>query len=128
MTQWYYSDYDRNRHGPVSARDLAELHANGQLSPDTLVWREGLAQWQPWSTMVGEVSNSRRLSLIACFFFCCSAPSGIMPAQITSIAAVASPSRPTAAIAPRQPIDGSRATVMIGPAIRPTMPVSVCTE
>lgn len=55
MTQWYYSDYERNRHGPVSARDLAELHANGQLAPDTLVWREGLAQWQPWRTLVGEV-------------------------------------------------------------------------
>lgn len=55
MTQWYYSDYERNRHGPVSAGDLADLHANGQLAPDTLVWREGLTQWQPWRTLVGEV-------------------------------------------------------------------------
>ena len=55
MTQWYYSDYERNRHGPVSAGDLAMLHTNGQLAPDTLVWREGLAQWQPWRTLVGEV-------------------------------------------------------------------------
>jgi uncharacterized RDD family membrane protein YckC len=55
MTQWYYSDYERNRHGPVSAADLAMLHANGQLASDTLVWREGLAQWQPWHSVIDEV-------------------------------------------------------------------------
>lgn len=55
MTQWYYADHDRNRHGPVSGRDLADLHANGQLAPDTLVWREGLAQWQPWQSLMAEV-------------------------------------------------------------------------
>ncbi|GAB3389946.1 RDD family protein [Lysobacter fragariae] len=55
MTQWYYSDYDRNRHGPVAASDLAQLHASGQLRLDTLVWREGLLQWQPWQDVMGEV-------------------------------------------------------------------------
>ena len=55
MSKWYYSDYDRNRHGPISDRDIAELHANGQLDPGTLVWREGLSQWQPWRTLAGEV-------------------------------------------------------------------------
>ena len=55
MTQWYYSDYDRNRLGPVSDRDLADLHSNGQLAPDTLVWREGLPQWQPWRMLMAEV-------------------------------------------------------------------------
>ena len=57
MSKWYYSDYDRNRHGPVSRDDIAELHANGQLDPETLVWREGLSQWQPWRTLVGEVTQ-----------------------------------------------------------------------
>src|SRR3546814_11315942 len=55
MTQWYYSDYERNRHGPVEAADLAALHADGQLDPATLVWREGMAQWQPWHTVMAEV-------------------------------------------------------------------------
>lgn len=55
MTQWYYSDYERNRHGPVGAADLAVLHADGQLDPATLVWREGMAQWQPWHTVMAEV-------------------------------------------------------------------------
>src|SRR3546814_16182977 len=55
MTQWYYSDYERNRHGPVGAADLAALHADGQLDPATLVWREGMTQWQPWHTVMAEV-------------------------------------------------------------------------
>lgn len=54
MTQWYYSDSQRNRHGPVAARDLAELHHAGQLSPGTLVWREGLPQWRPWRDLMAE--------------------------------------------------------------------------
>ncbi|GAB3346750.1 RDD family protein [Lysobacter tyrosinilyticus] len=48
MSQWYYSDYERNRLGPVAARDLAELHHAGQMQPDTLVWREGMPQWRAW--------------------------------------------------------------------------------
>lgn len=55
MSQWYYSDAQRNRHGPVPADTMAELHAAGGLSGDTLVWREGLANWQPWRELAGEV-------------------------------------------------------------------------
>jgi uncharacterized RDD family membrane protein YckC len=55
MTQWYYSDYQHNRQGPVNGDDLAALHASGQLTPGTLVWREGMSQWQPWRTVMGEV-------------------------------------------------------------------------
>lgn len=52
--QWYYSDYERNRLGPVAARDLAELHEAGQLQPDTLVWREGQVQWRPWRDLMNQ--------------------------------------------------------------------------
>jgi uncharacterized RDD family membrane protein YckC len=54
MTQWYYSDYERNRHGPVSAGDLAELHRAGQLAAETLVWHEGLVQWRPWREVMAQ--------------------------------------------------------------------------
>lgn len=55
MTDWYYSDSDRNRHGPVRAEDLEQLHSHGQLSPETLVWREGMETWRPWREMIGEI-------------------------------------------------------------------------
>jgi uncharacterized RDD family membrane protein YckC len=57
MSDWYYSDYERNRHGPVAARDLADLHHAGQLQPDTLVWREGMPQWRPWSEVMTQALN-----------------------------------------------------------------------
>lgn len=48
MTEWYYSDDQRHRHGPVTTDTMLRLQAQGELRPATLVWREGLAQWAPW--------------------------------------------------------------------------------
>ena len=55
MSEWYYSDASRNRHGPIGAEELAALHASGVLQPDTLVWREGMGDWKPWREMIPEV-------------------------------------------------------------------------
>lgn len=55
MTAWYYSDTQRNRLGPVAATDLAQLHDNGQLAPEVLVWREGMPDWRPWREVMDEV-------------------------------------------------------------------------
>ena len=55
MTEWFYSDAQRTQHGPVSAADLAALHTKGQLSAETLVWREGMSEWKPWREMIREV-------------------------------------------------------------------------
>ena len=52
MSEWYYSDYQRNRHGPVTAQDLADLHHAGQLQADTLVWRAGMPQWRAWGDVM----------------------------------------------------------------------------
>ncbi|MFT4197952.1 MAG: RDD family protein [Pseudoxanthomonas sp.] len=46
MTEWYYADHGRQRQGPVPATRLAELFAAGRLDLESLVWRQGLAQWQ----------------------------------------------------------------------------------
>ena len=55
MTDWYYSDAQRQQHGPVDAGDLAVLHNKGLLTADMLVWREGMSGWKPWSEMIREV-------------------------------------------------------------------------
>ncbi|MFM7100149.1 MAG: DUF4339 domain-containing protein, partial [Verrucomicrobiota bacterium] len=44
---WYYAEGGQPR-GPVSREDLEALARQGILREDTLVWHEGLAQWQPW--------------------------------------------------------------------------------
>nr|WP_175429093.1 RDD family protein [Lysobacter enzymogenes] len=55
MAQWYYSDEERNRHGPLDAAAMVALHERGELGPDTLVWRDGLDQWRPWRELAAEL-------------------------------------------------------------------------
>ncbi|RBP42606.1 putative RDD family membrane protein YckC [Roseimicrobium gellanilyticum] len=43
---WFYAENGQQR-GPVSDSDLAALAENGSLKGDTLLWREGLPDWQP---------------------------------------------------------------------------------
>ncbi|HEY5972882.1 MAG TPA: RDD family protein [Pseudoxanthomonas sp.] len=47
MTTWYYADAAKQRQGPLAATELAQLFHQGRLRLDTLVWRDGLPQWQP---------------------------------------------------------------------------------
>ncbi|MFT4246574.1 MAG: GYF domain-containing protein [Pseudomonas sp.] len=44
---WYYAGGDRQRQGPLAAEQIVALYRAGRIGLDTLVWREGLAQWQP---------------------------------------------------------------------------------
>ena len=43
---WFYA-LGGQQHGPVDDGQLDALAAAGTITPDTLVWREGLANWQP---------------------------------------------------------------------------------
>jgi hypothetical protein len=42
--QWYYARNDQ-QYGPVSATELRQLADAGQLTPDDLLWREGMDAW-----------------------------------------------------------------------------------
>ena len=41
---WYYARNDQ-QFGPVSAAELKQLADTGRLSPDDLLWREGMDSW-----------------------------------------------------------------------------------
>jgi len=47
MTQWYYVNIDHQRQGPVDADILREKLGRGELNQQTLVWCEGMGEWQP---------------------------------------------------------------------------------
>ena len=47
MSDWYYADAQQQRQGPLSAEALALRFHQGRIRLDTLVWRDGLAGWQP---------------------------------------------------------------------------------
>jgi len=44
--EWYYAK-DNRQHGPVSAAELKQLAARGELKPGDLVWCEKLDDWTP---------------------------------------------------------------------------------
>ncbi|MBQ7251856.1 MAG: DUF975 family protein [Kiritimatiellae bacterium] len=45
---WYYQ-LDGAAQGPVSEETFRSLIARGVIRPDTLVWHEGMAEWEPLS-------------------------------------------------------------------------------
>ena len=49
---WYYADAGRQI-GPVEEPALDDLVRSGVVRDDTLVWREGMAGWEPHGTVRG---------------------------------------------------------------------------
>lgn len=49
---WYYVDGGQQA-GPVDDAQLVELNRSGKIQPDTLVWREGMTNWQPYQSVMG---------------------------------------------------------------------------
>lgn len=47
---WFYSLAGEQK-GPVSQEQFDELVAQGIITDTMLVWRDGLADWQPWSAL-----------------------------------------------------------------------------
>ncbi len=48
---WYYVEAGQQA-GPVDEAQLAELFRSGRIQNDTLVWRDGMANWEPYSTTI----------------------------------------------------------------------------
>lgn len=59
--QWYYARNDQ-QFGPVSAAELKRLAEDGKLSPDDLLWREGMDQWATAINLRGLFSDDASAS------------------------------------------------------------------
>lgn len=46
---WYYADADGSPTGPHPRRTLETLRASGTISPETLVWTEGMGDWATYA-------------------------------------------------------------------------------
>jgi uncharacterized RDD family membrane protein YckC len=53
---WYYTEQGQQR-GPVNDDQLAELLHSGKIHSDTLVWREGMAEWLPLHSVRAELKS-----------------------------------------------------------------------
>lgn len=45
-THWFYESANGEQRGPVPAKRLRWMAEKGDLSPDTLVWRSGMKEWE----------------------------------------------------------------------------------
>ena len=50
--EWYYT-LNNQQQGPVTLETLQAMAANGQIQRTDLVWRQGMANWQPASDVPG---------------------------------------------------------------------------
>ena len=55
MADWYYASKDNQQLGPVAADQLAALFHAGEISRESLVWREGLDNWLPLRRLFDEL-------------------------------------------------------------------------
>ncbi len=49
-TTWYYNDGEAQK-GPVSEDDLQLALSRGEVDRQSLVWRNGMPEWQPLETV-----------------------------------------------------------------------------
>lgn len=47
---WYYA-HNGQQQGPFPESEIENLARQGVIAPSTLVWRDGMAQWQPYSVI-----------------------------------------------------------------------------
>jgi uncharacterized RDD family membrane protein YckC len=50
---WFYVEQGK-QNGPLNDEQFNEMVANGKITPDTLVWHEGMANWVPCREVKGE--------------------------------------------------------------------------
>jgi hypothetical protein len=62
--QWFYAVEDQQR-GPVDEAELKRLHSAGMIHNDSLVWRDGLADWQPYRLALDAPTQSLTPDLAA---------------------------------------------------------------
>lgn len=53
MSEWFHAEGNRQL-GPVSREEIQALYTAGRISQQTLVWRDGMANWQPLRSVAGE--------------------------------------------------------------------------
>jgi len=97
MSTWYYADAERQRQGPLTADELAQRFHQGRLRLDTLVWRDGMADWQPLRDFTDELALHRTPAET---FYTPVEPAVAMPANETMPVFVESSARTESPYAP----------------------------
>ena len=100
MSMWYYADRDHARQGPVDAAELVRLRLDKRLDWDSLIWREGMAEWQPMREFAAELAQAddRAPAAAASPDLAAAVPAGAGFAAAAAVAEPASPYAPPRAV------------------------------
>jgi uncharacterized RDD family membrane protein YckC len=63
---WYYAESGHQR-GPITEAELADLVQSGAIRDSTLVWREGMANWQPYGQIKAPAVAPPRVGEVVCW-------------------------------------------------------------
>lgn len=55
MHEWFYHEPGQGRLGPFAAEEMRRRYRERRLQRDTLVWRDGLREWQPLERVFDEL-------------------------------------------------------------------------
>ncbi len=95
--QWYFAN-NNERQGPVSEAEFQSLVQQGIIRPDTLVWRQGMGNWQPYAQVAATLPPPMPLvpsDLTAAPFPAAPGPAAAVPAPAyTPVAGFATTPRP----------------------------------
>ena len=58
---WFYAESGQTI-GPVNDEEFERRVASGSVRPETLVWHEGMAAWEPWARVRPDTHLSGNLS------------------------------------------------------------------
>jgi hypothetical protein len=55
---WFYATKEKTQAGPVDEATLRKLLQAGTITPETLIWKEGMENWTPYSRVFGSSSQT----------------------------------------------------------------------
>lgn len=55
--EWHYAEGGQQR-GPVDETEFQNLVRSGKIGPETLVWREGMSNWQPYAQVTAPAASA----------------------------------------------------------------------
>ncbi len=81
---WYYAETGQQR-GPLSESELNDLVTAGTVREDTLVWHEGMADWQPYGRVKGAAPTGSAAPPVMSGILCSQCGKSFSPDEVIRI-------------------------------------------
>lgn len=83
---WFYATKEKTQAGPVDESALERLYQSGAITPTTLVWKEGMSDWQPYGSLFNSPPPVVAEPLSSGLVRCAECGQGFPPEQVINLA------------------------------------------